>query len=335
MGEAGTLTSMAVADGRVYAAGPGFLQIRSKAGDLQAQVPMGAAPQQLLANQGRLFLSDWGDWQTDKATIRLNPDVRAGVAVETGAGTVRLLDPVTGAERSRITGLDRPSGLAINQAGLWIAETGADRLVLADPETGAVRLRVALETPPFTLAAGADRLFAALPGANRVVAVDAAGAILWDTELDGLGLPQNLAYDAQSGLLYVLYLLAPHYGQVAVVDGATGAIVDRIEPNLELTLRNAQALAVDAAAGLLVVSTDKGGETFRLADRSYAGRMVDLRLATTFGLAVETSARSSSSFVPVGPSAPVVRLWWVDRSRAERLLPPADTSTRRMPAATK
>ncbi len=330
-----SMTSMTVADGRVYAAGPGFLQIRTTDGGMLWEKEAGPAPQQLLAAQGQIFLSDWGAWQKDATPATLNPNRQAEASPQAAPGTVALMDAATGTLRHTITGLDRPSGIAFNQAGLWIAETGANQLVLADPDTGAIRLKVALKTPPYTLAAAADRLFAALPGANRVVAVDAGGAILWDTELDGLGLPQNLAYDADTNLLYVLYLLAPHYGQVAVMDATTGAIVDRIEPNLSLTLRNAQALAVDSAAGLLIVSTDKGGETFRLTDHTYAGRMTDLRLAPTFGLAVDTGEKSNPASVPNAPATDIPsssRLWWVDRSRSKTLLPPTDVTTREMPA---
>jgi len=281
-------------------------------------------------------LSDWGAWQAEADRISLNPDLQATLSHLGAAGWVALLDPATGQPRTRITGLDRPSGLALNQAGLWIAETGADRLILADPDTGAVRLRVEMDTPPFILAAAPDRLFATLPGANRVAAVAADGAILWQSELDGLGLPQNLAYDPAADLLYVLYLLAPHYGQVAVMDGRDGRMVDRIEPNLSRTLRNAQALAVDSANGLLVVSTSLGGETFRLTDRSYAGRLDDLRLAATFGLAVQAGGDPApGGGTSPGPGVGASRLWWVDRSRDRTLLQPLDVSTRVLPTETQ
>ncbi len=334
------LTSMAVdSSGRVFAAGPGTVQIRNAQGALIGQTEGGPAPQQLLAGDQTLFLSDWGAWQ-EKSTSSLSQDLQSATQKIGSTGWVALLDPATGQTQARITELNRPSGLALNPSGLWIAETGADRLVLADPKTGAIRLRVEMGTPPFTLAAAQDRVFAALPGANQVAAVAGDGTILWQTELDGLGLPQNLAYDSATDLLYVLYLLAPHYGQVAVMDGRDGRIIDRIEPNLSLTLRNAQALAVDSADGLLVVSTSLGGETFRLSDRSYAGRLDDLRLAPTFGLAVQSGKGSQSSpndGTPpgTGGSATDNRLWWIDRSRANTLLSPLDASQRVMPAATE
>ena len=89
-----------------------------------------------------------------------------------------------------------------------------------------------------------------------------------------------------------------------------------------------------------MVSTSLGGETFRLADRSYAGRLDDLRLASTFGLAVQSAKSSPSSpnnGTPpgTGTSATDTRLWWIDRSRANTLLSPLDASQRAMPAVTE
>jgi hypothetical protein len=70
-----------------------------------------------------------------------------------------------------------------------------------------------------------------------VVALDNEGRVRWQTTLDGLGLPQDLRYDAATRRVFVLYLLAPRYGQIAILDADSGEILSRIEPTLRRPLR--------------------------------------------------------------------------------------------------
>lgn len=140
-------------------------------------------------------------------------------------------------QRNAIDGLDRPDGWAINRAGLWIADPRADRVRLVDPQSGALRAEVAIAGSPFVVRAAEEGIFVTAPGMNQIVAVDNEGRIRWQIALDGLGLPQDLLYDAANRRVFVLYLLAPRYGQVAILDADSGEIRARIEPTLRRPLR--------------------------------------------------------------------------------------------------
>jgi len=150
------------------------------------------------------------------------------------------------------------------------------------------------------LRAVADGVFVTLPGGNQVLFVENSGNIRWQVELDGLGLPQDITYDEQDNRLYVLYLLAPRYGQVAVLDGSSGAWLATIEPTLDRPLRAAQALAVDPTSNRLLISTFQGIEQFALADLQPAGRLSGGWFAGPFGFAMDRSAGESG------------RIWSID-----------------------
>ena len=198
-----------------------------------------------------------------------------------------LYDPANGSQRSRVEGLDRPSGLAENSAGLWIAETGGKRLLLADPNSGQIVRSLVLDEAPYVVRSVADGVFVTLPGGNRVVSVGNDGGIRWQVELDGLGLPQDIAYDARRNRLYVLYMLAPRYGQVAVLDATSGERLATIEPALSRPLRSAQALAVDLTSDRLMISTVQGVEQFALTNLQSVGRLSGGWFAGPFSFAVE------------------------------------------------
>ncbi|MBX2999619.1 MAG: SH3 domain-containing protein [Caldilineaceae bacterium] len=292
--------------GSIYSAGAGFLRLHNRDGSLRTQVAIGERPQQLMVDAQTLYLSNWGA-EIKSEWIGVIQDQRRTLDSLTPppAGVVELRDPLSGDLRASVTGLNRPSGLATNRAGLWIAETGADRLLLVDPQNGMLRGTLPLAGSPYVLAAAADGLFVTLPGTNRVAFVENSGAIRWQTELDGLGLPQDLVYDAAADRLYVLYLLSPRYGQIAILNGSSGAILDQIEPTLRRPLRNASALDLDESRGHLLISTDQGIERFRTADHAPLDRMPAGRFAGPFNFFVEEDVAD----------LPIV--WHIDRSRAE------------------
>ncbi len=78
--------------------------------------------------------------------------------------------------------------------------------------------------------------------------LDAAGKLLATTHLGGLGFPQGLAVDP-TGRVYVSYALSPRYGQIAVLDGVTGALVRLIPPTLDHPLAGAGRLTIARASG--------------------------------------------------------------------------------------
>lgn len=283
------LAALAVEDGTLYAAGDGLISRRGADGALIWQQAGDAQPQQLLTGPSALYLSGWGE-QPAAGWIPLNPDASASTVTAPPAGSVRMYAADTGAVRGEITGLNRPSGLAENSAGLWIAETGGKRLLLADKNSGQIVQQVALDESPYVVRASADGVFVSLPGGNRVIFVENSGSIRWQVELDGLGLPQDISYDARHNRLYVLYMLAPRYGQVAVLDATSGERQATIEPTLSRPLAAAQALAVDPSSDRLLISTFQGVEQFGLPDLQPAGRLSGGWFAGPFSFAVEQSS---------------------------------------------
>lgn len=298
--------TMDATTGSIYSAGAGFLRLHNADGSLRAQVAIPDRPQQVMVDARTLYVSNWGN-EPESEWIGLIQEQGRSLASLTPppTGVVELRDPATGSLRASVSGLERPSGLAVNRAGLWIAETGADRLLLVDPQNGTARGALSLTGSPYVLAPAPSGIFVTLPGANRVAFVENNGTIRWQTELDGLGLPQDITYDAAADRLYVLYLLSPRYGQIAILNGGSGAIVERIEPTLNRPLRSAQALTLDATRGHLLVSTDQGIERFRTADRTPLDRMPTGRFASPFNFFFQEGATGW----------PLV--WHIDRSRAE------------------
>jgi DNA-binding beta-propeller fold protein YncE len=183
---------------------------------------------------------------------------------------VLAVDAATRAVRAIAPGFQQPGGLAV----LHDATLG-DRLFAADTLAGTVRvldagdLRMLAETAvgpgPYALAAAPEtgHAFVALSGGDAVAMLDAAGTLLATTRLGGLGFPQGLAVDPTDNRVYVSYALSPRYGQIAALDGATGAIVRIIPPTLDRPLTGAGRLmitqaGVDPAGHRLLVTTDQG-----------------------------------------------------------------------------
>lgn len=280
------LSSLAVQNETVFGAGAGELSRYAADGSRLWQAAGDARPQQVLAGRTALYLSGWGQ-EPEAGWVPLNRDPNAQDQTAPLAGSVTLYDPASGAVRAKLEGLDRPSGLAENGGGLWIAETGGRRLLLADPNSGQIVRSLALDEAPYVVRSVADGVFVTLPGGNRVISVGNDGGIRWQAELDGLGLPQDIAYDAKRNRLYVLYMLAPRYGQVAVLDATSGERLATIEPTLSRPLASAQALAVDPASDRLLISTVQGVEQFALNGLQPVGRLSGGWFAGPFSFAVE------------------------------------------------
>ena len=169
---------------------------------------------------------------------------------------VLALDAATRAERAIAPDFRQPGGLALLRDA-----TLGDRLFVADTLAGTVRvldagdLRLLSETTvgsgPYALAAApqAGHIFAALTGGDEVAMLDASGTLLATTHLGGLGFPQGIAVDATDGRVYVSYALSPRYGQIAVLDGVTGAVVRLIPPTLNRPLAGASRLAITRTSG--------------------------------------------------------------------------------------
>ena len=208
---------------------------------------------------------------------------------------VLALDATTLSLQAVSAGFQQPGGLALLGDRLFAADTLAGTVRVLD----AAHLRTLAETEvgpgPYALAAFAStgRVFVALTGSDGVAMLDAAGNRLSVTTLGGLGFPQGLAADEIGSRVYVIYSLSPRYRQIAILDGATGAIDQVIPATLDRPLTGAEALAV---AG----SPDKPGTRRLLVSAAEGLLAYDLTLgrweqeplargnglASTFGMAV-------------------------------------------------
>jgi YVTN family beta-propeller protein len=292
-----TISAVAVdaATGDLFLAGGGELaRYDPQARQVRARVaiPAGeAATGGLLAHAGRVYLAT------------------SGAALAFDAETLTLV--------GRADGLVQPAGLALapdadGRPRLFVADTQTGQVHILDAEALAERERVAVRPGPYAMTAlpAAGRVFVALSGGEGVAILDAAaGRLLGVTSLGGLGHPQGLAADEHGGRVYVLYLLAPRYRQVAVLDPA-GALIDVIPATLERPLAAAEALAFDAvgrrllvsdAAGVLVYDVERG-QWLPPQARTAGGP------APVFGLAVDPGRGTGYAITPAGQAGGVYTL---------------------------
>jgi len=255
--------------GWLYAAGNGLLTISDPAtGAVLARVVIGREPRGMALDPvaGWLYVADWEQ------------------------GSVAMLDAGSGALLAEVRGLHRPSGLALAGGRLYVAETGADRLVLLDAESLERWGEIELGPAPYTLAASADgeRVYVALAGSDQVAVVDTTqDEAIGRTALGGLGFPQDIVVDTTTGHVYVLYLLAPRYRNVAILDGRSGERVGLIVADLKHSLDGAQALAVDSARRRLYVNDAAGLQVFSTVTREWLETRPAEGPANPFGLAVD------------------------------------------------
>jgi DNA-binding beta-propeller fold protein YncE len=209
-----------------------------------------------------------------------------------------VFDARSGEQLAEATGLLRPSGLALaggrrrpnGESHVYVAETAANRLLILDGRTAEQRGEIKMSLAPHTIAASADgqRLYVALAGSGDVALVDVERAeITKRTPLGGLGLPQDLAVDDGTGRVYVLYLLAPRYRNVAILDGQSGEQVGIISASLEHPLDGAHALAVDAGRQRLYISDAAGLQIYSTTTLKWLATLPTEGSTNAFGLAVD------------------------------------------------
>ena len=150
---------------------------------------------------------------------------------------------------------ERIGGLAL------LRSDHGDRIFAADTLRGTVRVleaetlqplaETAVGPGPYAVAAAAPTgsVFVALTGSDEVAMLAADGRLLRRTPLGGLGFPQGIAVDESVGRIYVSYFLSPHYGQIAVLDARTGAMVRTIPPTLDRPLSGIGSLKLEGAGG--------------------------------------------------------------------------------------
>lgn len=205
-------------------------------------------------------------------------------------GALIALDVESGRELARSGPLLLPAGVVAWGDRLFLAETEAARVVVLDRSTCGIIHTEPVGAAPYALAVDPvrERIWVANAGGRSLSVLDAkSGATLGAVELDGLGMPQGIAVDAPRRRVYAVYLLAPRYHALAVIDADALRIERTLRGNRLHPLTDAYGVAVEPGSGQVLLS-DVGGlvavDPVTLAVTAVAP---DGGTASPFGLAVD------------------------------------------------
>lgn len=195
-------------------------------------------------------------------------------------GDVRTYDPRQGSMRTRLGGLNRPMGIAVDPAGsLVVAETGGGRIVAVDGSDRVTVLAEGLGRPVDVAFDAAGRCYVSDERAGAVLRLeeDAGTTVV----ADGLGAPQGVTVVGDA--LYVVETAHRSLRAVSLVTGASWTEAEdlpvgpspdavRLPPDAEPTLfaHGMPGLAgrfagiASAPDGSLVLSADGEGTLLRL-----------------------------------------------------------------------
>ncbi len=211
----------------------------------------------------------WSRYVAGDVTRLMVRDETGEILVLLAARGEALLLGREGDERAVIAELGRPTNAVEGDGVLFVADSGGKRIVALDGQSlVAVRTR---EFPQAPAALACDplrqRLYVGLMGSGDVLALDAVTLrTLGKVTLEGLGLPQDLALDADAQRLYVAHALAPKYGALTVIDTASLGIVGDLWGSPDVPLIGSDAVRVVAeqrslylaqATGCLVLDPDR------------------------------------------------------------------------------
>lgn len=200
------------------------------------------------------------------------PERPAALAVDRDSGDIHLLERAAGRlivldmghrPLAHVEGLGRPSNLALSSEHVFVADPAGERVLAIQRGTWYIIAERPLEAAPHALAYDSlrQRLYVGLMGRGEIVALDAATLEMQGdpVALGGLGLPQGMALDVESGRLAVAHSLSPKYGAVSLLD---------VEP---LTLRQTRWGDLEeplGGASQAIFGSAPGELTLRVAGRA-------------------------------------------------------------------
>jgi len=164
----------------------------------------------------------------EPAAVQALPDGAVAVA-DFSADAVTVLEPGGKRRWTVDRGLDHPSGLGLDDQGLWVADTGHHRVLLLDPATGRQQQVVQMDPgyQPTDVAPRSDgALWISATPQDHLLLVQPSGEVLLDLDRvkDGpLQAPRGLLADGQNGV-YVAEALG---GRVLHLDAA-GVLVEAL-----------------------------------------------------------------------------------------------------------
>ncbi len=197
---------------------------------------------------------------------RLDADVRAMTVSSDGSsllvsewssGRVSIWDADTLMPMGEIDGLRLPGDIVESGGKAYVSEAGADDIAVLDWYEGLILARWRTGPVPYALALDRirNRLFVAHTGDDTVGVWDTSrGVETTRVHLGGLGAPQSIAVDEESGEVFVLYLLSPEFHNIAVLDSESGEIVRTLKANLEHPWGTAFALALSPDGEHIILS---------------------------------------------------------------------------------
>ena len=188
--------------------------------------------------------------------IALSPDGKSLLVGDTAANLMLFLDPATGAVQRRVPVAD-PYHLAFSPDGKFLVVNGLarDQVDVYDPATMTLLKRFPLRSMPSHLDFSPDSrvAYVSLQGTSQLAAIDlAAMTVLW-TEPCG---PTPAGVLWHRGRVLVANMGGDH---VAVIDPATGKVVDRI-----VTGKGAHTIFLSPDKKLLWVNNRVQGTTVSL-----------------------------------------------------------------------
>jgi uncharacterized repeat protein (TIGR01451 family) len=228
-----------------------------------------------------------------------------------------MLDAETLAPLASATGFVQPAGMAL--AGppatprLFVADTARGTVSALAADDLSLIADIDVGPGPYAVASadGGSRVFVGLTGSDGVAVINSRGlAVTAVTRLGGMGFPQGIAVDEATDTVYVVYALAPHYWQIAGLDGVTGRITAVIPAALDRPLTAAEALVVDQQGRRLIVSTAEGLFIYDLSRGEWAASQPVASRglpAPTFGLALDAPRDAVYASQPNNTAGPLLR----------------------------
>jgi DNA-binding beta-propeller fold protein YncE len=189
------------------------------------------------------------------------------VIAHAAAGTVDIFNPVRRRLVAQVTGLARPTGIAVDEAGgkVYIANSDAKNIVVISSKDWQVRNTIPLEAQPVFLLVAGKTLYATEPRAASIATV------LLPQETPGVviaagGSPQAMVFDPQQNLLLAT---VQETSEVIGID-PSGQVVKKIH----LTASQPTGIALDQTqhrlfvavrSAVLVLNPESGNELARIA----------------------------------------------------------------------
>lgn len=156
--------------------------------------------------------------------------------------------------------LGRPVNVVEGAGELYVADSAGKRVIVLDGQSLAPLRTREFPRAPVALVSDAlgQRLYVGLMGGG-VLALDAVTLrTLGRVELEGLGLPQDLALDTGAQRLYVAHALAPKYGALSVIDTASMTVVADLWGSPDVPLLGSDAVRVVADQRTLYLAQATG-----------------------------------------------------------------------------